>query len=58
MQGWEVAARINKLSLGKKDNTVGREAGALITDSGELRRGTPIVLPEPYRSQLAARSAA
>mmetsp|Transcript_7776 Transcript_7776/g.22988 ORF Transcript_7776/g.22988 Transcript_7776/m.22988 type:complete len:398 (-) Transcript_7776:5156-6349(-) len=58
VEGWEVAARINKLSLGKKDNTVGREAGALITDSGELRRGTPIVLPEPYRSQLAARSAA
>ena len=52
-QGWEVAVRINALSRGKKNNTAGREAGAVITDSGQLRAGAPIALPGPYSSRLA-----
>ncbi len=55
-QGWEVAARINALSRGKKSNTAGREAGAVITDSGQLRAGAPIALPGPYRSRLFKRA--
>jgi len=45
VEGWEVAWRINQLSVGKPDNQAGREEEAVITDSGQLRRGDPIVLP-------------
>lgn len=35
--GWDVAERINQLARGKPDNTAGRDAGAKITDSGQIR---------------------
>ena len=45
VEGWDVAVRINQLSIGKPDNTAGRDEGAVI-DTGQLRSGDPIVLPD------------
>ncbi len=53
MEGWDVAAKINALSIGKKDNTAGRDAGARIVDAGQLRRGAPARLPSKYQARLA-----
>ena len=39
VKGWEVAQRINELSLGKKENTATRADGIKIVDAGQLRRG-------------------
>ena len=38
--------RINQLSIGKPENTAGRDEGAVIVDAGQLRSGDPIVLPD------------
>lgn len=46
VEGWDVAVRINQLSIGKADNTAGRDEGAVIVDAGQLRSGDPIVLPD------------
>ncbi len=40
MSGFQVVDAINALSKGKKDNTATAEDGAVITDSGQLRKGT------------------
>ena len=40
MRGLDVVDAINALSLGRKDNTATAAQGALIADSGQLRRGT------------------
>lgn len=36
----QVVDAINALSVGQPDNTANASAGALITDSGQLRPGT------------------
>jgi hypothetical protein len=38
----QVVEAINKLSRGKKDNFAGEAEGAVIVDSGQLRRGKPL----------------
>eukprot|EP00884_Botryococcus_braunii_P000580 jgi/Botrbrau1/10522/Bobra.7_1s0006.3 len=43
VDGMDVVYKVNALSKGKKDNTAGREEGAQIVDSGQLRRGKPYV---------------
>ncbi|KAI3424746.1 hypothetical protein D9Q98_008135 [Chlorella vulgaris] len=40
VSGFQVVDAINALSKGKKDNTATAEDGAVITDSGQLRKGT------------------
>jgi cyclophilin family peptidyl-prolyl cis-trans isomerase len=52
VEGWEVAAKVNALSIGKQDNTAGREAGARIFDAGQLRQGAPIKLPPAWQQKL------
>lgn len=52
VEGWDVAAKVNALSIGKKDNTAGREAGARIFDAGQLRRGAAIKLPPMWQEKL------
>jgi hypothetical protein len=47
-----VAAKVNALSIGKQDNTAGREAGARIFDAGQLRRGAPVKLPPAWQEKL------
>lgn len=37
IEGFDVVDAINALSFGQKDNTAGPDAGAIITDSGQLR---------------------
>ena len=37
LEGMEVVEEVNALSKGRSDNTAGREAQALIEDSGQLR---------------------
>jgi hypothetical protein len=41
----QVAEKVNALSRGHHDNHIGIEAGAVITDSGQLRCGEPCGLP-------------
>lgn len=52
VEGWDVAAKVNALSIGKKDNTAGREAEARIFDAGQLRRGAAIKLPPAWQEKL------
>jgi hypothetical protein len=53
VEGWDVAVRINQLSIGKPDNTAGRDEGAAIVDAGQLRSGDPIALPDADRQATA-----
>ena len=41
----QVAERVNALARGKPNNHIGIEAGAVITDSGQLRCGNSCGLP-------------
>lgn len=53
VEGWEVAVRINQLSIGQPENTAGRDAGAVIVDAGQLRAGDPIPLPDDVKQHAA-----
>ena len=37
VEGWEVVEEVNALAKGRPDNTAGKEAEALIYNSGQLR---------------------
>jgi hypothetical protein len=53
VEGWDVAVRINQLSIGKPENTAGRDEGAVIVDAGQLRPGDPIQLPDDDKQATA-----
>lgn len=42
VSGWDVSTAINRLSHGAEANEVGGDTGAIISASGQLRRGTPV----------------
>ena len=56
VRGLDVVDAINALSLGRKDNTATAAQGALIADSGQLRRGT--LVPDLKLGLEAAAAAA
>lgn len=58
VEGWDVAAKVNALSIGKQDNTAGRDAGARIYDAGQLRSGSKIKLPPEWQAKLDRNRAA
>ncbi len=41
IEGMDVVEEVNRLSLGKPDNTATAADGAVIVDAGQLRPGTP-----------------
>jgi hypothetical protein len=54
VEGWDVAMRINQLSIGKPENTAGRDEGVVIVDAGQLRSGDAIPLPADDKQTAAA----
>lgn len=56
--GWDVAAKVNALSIRKQDNSAGRDEGARIYDAGQLRSGAKIKLPPEWQAKLDRNRAA